>query len=377
MQYCNLWGLNNYPGIMNYHSAIFSKYLGDEQLLQLVSDEALINKMLQFEKALAKAQASIGIIPANAADEINNALTQLKINPADLAAGTLQNGIPVISLLSMAKEKLSGDAKKYLHYGATSQDAMDTAQVLIIRDATHLIEERINTLIQKLTQLVKHYGETPCMAHSRGQQAIPITFGIKVNAWTNPLQRQLQRLREIKKRVLIVQLGGAAGTLAVYPDKAEELIVSLAKELKLQAASSWHTQRDNLCEFTNWLAMLTGILGKMGADILVMGQSEINEVQENTDGGKSSAMPHKNNPVLSEALVALARLNATLQSQQLQSLVHVNERDATAWILEWSAVPQMIINTGTALNHAISISSSLRVNTENMKRNVELFLKAQ
>ena len=215
------------------------------------------------------------------------------------------------------------------------------------------------------------------MAHTRGQQAIPITFGIKINAWLHPLQRQLQRLVEIKKSVLVVQLGGAAGTLSVYPDKAEQLISTVAKELKLRPVSSWHTQRDNLCEFTNWLAMLTGILGKMGADILVMNQTEIDEVAENAaGGGKSSAMPDKNNPVLSEALVALARLNATLQLQQLQSLIHVNERDATAWILEWNAIPQMIINTGATLNHALTISANLKINTENMRKNVERFLKS-
>ncbi|MFM2327076.1 MAG: hypothetical protein RIR31_1278 [Bacteroidota bacterium] len=358
---------------MNYQSIIFSKYLGDEQMLQLVSDEAFINKMLQFETALAKAQSSINIIPVNIADEINNVLTQLRIHPADLAAGTLKNGIPVITLLSLVKEKLSDDAKMHLHYGATSQDVMDTAQILMMQDAINLTEERITGLIKNCTKLLKEYGQTTCMAHTRGQQAIPITFGVKINAWLQPMQRQLQRIQEIKKRLLIVQLGGAAGTLAVYSDKAAQLIESLAKELQLQHASSWHTQRDNLCEFTNWLAMLTGILGKMGADILVMAQSEINEVQESIEGGKSSAMPHKSNPVLSEALVALARLNATLQSQQLQSLVHTNERDATAWILEWNAIPQMLINTGTALNHAISITESIKINTEAMKQNVERF----
>ena len=358
---------------MTFKSTIFSKYLGDEQMLQLVSDEALIKKILQFEMALAKSEATVGIIPADAADEINNVLTQLKINPADLAAGTLKNGIPVITLLSLVKEKLSDDAKMHLHYGATSQDVMYTAQILMMQDAINLTEERITGLIKNCTKLLKEYGQTTCMAHTRGQQAIPITFGVKINAWLQPMQRQLQRIQEIKKRLLIVQLGGAAGTLAVYSDKAAQLIESLAKELQLQQASSWHTQRDNLCEFTNWLAMLTGILGKMGADILVMAQSEINEVQESIEGGKSSAMPHKSNPVLSEALVALARLNATLQSQQLQSLVHTNERDATAWILEWNAIPQMLINTGTALNHAISITESIKINTEAMKQNVERF----
>jgi 3-carboxy-cis,cis-muconate cycloisomerase len=336
----------------------------------------LIKKILQFEISLAKAQASLNILPQNIADEINTVLSQLKINPADLASGTLQNGIPVITLLSIAKEKLSAEAKQYLHYGTTSQDAMDTAQVLIIRDAISLIEQRVQKFIQHLTTLSKRFGTVPCMAHTRGQQAVPITFDIKINAWLQPLHRQLQRLAEIKTRILSIQLGGAAGILSLYTDKSEQLIQALAAELKLHPAESWHTQRDNFCEFTNWLAMLTGITGKMGADILVMTQTEISEVEEDaTGGGKSSSMPHKNNPVLSEALVALARLNGTLQSQQLQSIVHVNERDATAWILEWNAIPQMITNAGTALNHAITISANMKVNTHNMQLHVEQFLK--
>src|SRR5436189_1230923 len=133
---------------MNYQSIIFSKYLGDEQMLHIVSDEALISKMLQFEIGLAKAQASIDLIPAKVAAEINYILTPLKINPAELSLGTLQHGIPVIPLLSLLKEKLSTDGKKHLHYGATSQDVMDTAQVLIIRDAIVLFEERVTKLIQ-------------------------------------------------------------------------------------------------------------------------------------------------------------------------------------------------------------------------------------
>lgn len=163
--------------------------------------------------------------------------------------------------------------------------------------------------------------------------------------------------------------------MAVYPDKARELITALANELQLQPASQWHTQRDSLCEFTNWLAMLTGILGKMGADILVMGQTEINEVQESITGGKSSAMPHKNNPVLSEALVAIAKINAAFQSQLLQSMIHVNERDGAALILEWNAIPQMLINAGTALNHAISICKTIAINTNAMQHNIDFFLK--
>ena len=174
---------------------------------------------------------------------------------------------------------------------------MDTAQVLIIRDAVEIIKGKIRTLIDNLGKLAEKYGGTVCMARTRGQLAVPITFGLKLNAWMLPLQRQLERLDEILKRVLQVQLGGAAGDLSAYKDKGQALVKALAMELGLSPASSWHAQRDNFSEFTNWLAMLTGILGKMGADILVMSQTEIDEVIENAEGGgKSSSMPHKNNP---------------------------------------------------------------------------------
>ena len=363
---------------MNYQSAIFSKYLSDKAMLSIISDEALIQYMLYFEIALAKAQAKLKIIPTASAIEIETVLSKIKITPKSLAAGTLQNGIPVITLLSLAKEKLSADAKQYLHYGATSQDVMDTAQILILKDAMLLIEQKIKVLVQLLKKMSAKYGKAVCMARTRGQLAMPTTFGNKINNWLQPLQRQLEKSGELKKAVLKLQFGGAVGTLSVYGNKAKQLSTALGTLLKLPSALVWHTQRDSICMFTNWLATLSGILGKMGTDILVMSQSEINEVIEKNaaGGGKSSAMPHKNNPVLSEALVALARINATLQSQMLQSLVHVNERDATAWILEWNALPQMLINTSAALNHAIAIGTNIKVDTGNMKKNVDLFLKS-
>ena len=360
---------------MIYQTGIFSQYLSDPQMTVVVSDEASIKRMLQFEASLAAAQATLGLIPNNAAAEIDEVLAATSINPGELSAGTLQNGIPVVTLLELVKNKLSADTKKYFHYGSTSQDVIDTAQVLMFDEAIGLIEPGINSLMQHLEKLIDSYGDVPCMSRTRGQHAIPITFGIKVNAWLHPLQRQRQRLSELKKRLLVVQLGGAAGTLSGYPEKATELRVALAKELGLQPAPAWHTQRDNIGEFTNWLAMTTSILGKMGADLLVMAQSEVGEVTENEDGGKSSAMSHKNNPVLGEALVAIAKINSGLQSQILLGMIHVNERDATAWILEWIAVPQMLIYAGTSLNHAITITTQMKVNTDRLKSNVDRFLK--
>lgn len=361
---------------MNYQSTIFSKYLGDEQLNKIVSDETLIKNILAFENALAVAHGNISIIPTEAANEIKTLLSKIFITPQELVDDTFKNGVPVVGLVNLIREKLSNDAKKYFHFGATSQDAMDTAFVLMIRETIDVIEHRISELIGRLTQLNDQYGETICMARTRSQQAIPIEFGMKISSWIRPLNRHQERLAEIRKRTLSVELGGATGNNAVYGSKGDQLISSIANELGLTTSNPWHTQRDNFCEFTNWLAMVSGALGKMGADILIMSQSEINEVNENVNGGgKSSSMTHKNNPVLSEALVALSRINAGLQSQQLQSLVHGNERDATAWILEWNAIPQMILNTGTALNHSNTIIAHIRINTEIMQAHVLEFKK--
>jgi 3-carboxy-cis,cis-muconate cycloisomerase len=359
---------------MNPKSAIFSKYLSDEEIEKLVSDEELIRKIFAFEIALAKEQSYLDMIPKKASEEIRSQLSELIIPPASLSEGTLQHGIPIIPLLELAREKLSAETRKYLHFGATSQDAMDTAMVLTLRDALAIINERLANLQNNLSKLKDRYGNNPCMARTRGQLAIPVTFGRKIEAWLHPLQRQQQRAQAISENILKIQLGGAAGDLSAYHDKGEALRSAMASALQLSGASSWHTQRDSLCEFTNWLAMTSSILGKMGSDILVMAQSEIDEVRENgEDGGKSSAMPHKNNPGLCEALVALANLNAGLQSQMLLSMIHANERDATAWILEWNSIPQMLVNTASALKHALTISTNIKVNTDNMKMNVERF----
>jgi 3-carboxy-cis,cis-muconate cycloisomerase len=182
-------------------------------------------------------------------------------------------------------------------------------------------------------------------------------------------------LKELLPRLLRVQLGGAVGDLSFFKSDGQVLTDELASRLGLGGDLSWHTQRDSLAEFANWLAMCTAVCGKMGTDMLVMCQNEVGEVQELSDaGGKSSSMPHKNNPVLSEALVAIGRLNASLQSRMLEGMIQSGERDATAWILEWESLRQMMIYTAASLEHSIKISAKMKVNTDIMEQNVESFL---
>ena len=359
---------------MNYQSAIYSKYLSNEKMTAVVSDEALIEKMLSFEASLTKAQQKLGIIPSSAAETIINVIENLKIKPAELSEGTLQNGIPVIPLLSIVKRSLHEDSKPFLHYGVTSQDALDTAQVLIIRDAIGILSWMLTELDNNLSDLDNKYGSTQCIARTRGQLAEPTTFGFRIRSWAYPLERQQQRLKEFLPRLLKVQLGGAVGDLSFFKSNGKALVDELASRLSLAGSPSWHTQRDSLVEFTNWLAMSSSIAGKMGADILVMSQNEVGEVGELGDGGgKSSSMAHKNNPVLSEALVALGRLNSSLQSRMLQSMIHGSERDATAWILEWESLRQMMIYAAASLSHAVDISAKMKVHTETMEKNVAAF----
>ena len=364
---------------------MFSKYLSDNEIATICSEKQLVHQMLQFEIALACAQGDLGIIPKEAAEVIAESLKNAEIPPQYLAEGTLHNGIPTITLIALAKQHLPDFAKDYIHFGATSQDVLDTAQVLMIKNAITVFEKRIHVLIQNLSILIKKHAQTPMIGRTRTQQAVPIPFGLKVANWVKPFIRHLERLEQMKPRLLVVQFGGAVGTLSSFTpvtasgarvvitrDEANWGTISkkLADYLNLNDSNPWHTQRDNFAEWANWLAMVTGSLGKMAQDILIMSQTEINEIVENTEGGgKSSTMPHKNNPVLSEAIVVLARQNAQLAALQLQSMIHANERDGTAWALEWQNLPAMMTHCGTALNHALKISTHLKVNEKQMLHN--------
>ncbi|MEZ5044745.1 MAG: adenylosuccinate lyase family protein [Saprospiraceae bacterium] len=351
---------------------MYSQYLSDAKIQSFIGDEAFVKQMIRVEIALAKVQAKQGLIPKWAAKEIAEKLKDFSPSPGALAVGTLQNGIPTIPLLALARKELTEASQDYLHWGATSQDIMDTATVLMIKEVLVVFEKRLLKIIKTLKALAEKQAQTFMVARTRTQQAISISFGLKVNNWLQPLERHLERLNEMKPRLLVVQFGGAAGNLAALGNQGWETAQRLAKALNLHFAGVWHTQRDNMAAFSNWLALLAGSFGKMAQDILLLSQTEVGEVLENGGGGgKSSTMPHKNNPVLSEAIVALSRFTGQLAGNNLQAMIHNHERDASAWILEWLALPQMINATGTILNHALTISENIQVNKKAMQANWE------
>jgi 3-carboxy-cis,cis-muconate cycloisomerase len=224
-----------------------------------------------------------------------------------------------------------------------------------------------------LSALADRHRDTVLAGRTHGQQALPITFGLKVASWIAPLVRHVERLVEISPRLLVVQFGGAAGTLAALADKGVRVTEELAKELKLEVpVMPWHAQRDNFVEFAGWLSLVTGTLGKMAEDIILLAQIEVGEAAESAEEGRggSSTMPQKSNPITSELILAAARTNASLLSAMHHAQIQEHERATHGWQLEWLSLPQMIVLTGGALKHALDLAQNLQVDAARMRANI-------
>lgn len=353
-------------------SAILGPLFSDDEIASLLSDKAFVGALIEVEIALAHAEARGGVIPTNAAQQIAHAQAE-KIDVAALARGTARSGFPIIALVQELRKQVSADALPYIHWGATTQDIMDTACVLQLRGVAKLFTSRLAEIVRNLSALASTHRHTVLAGRTHSQQALPITFGLKVTAWLAPLLRHLQRLEEILPRLMVVQFGGAAGTMAALADKGLDVTRELAKELGLSvAAMPWHAQRDSFVEFAGWLSLVTGSLGKMAQDIILMAQTEVGEIGESAEKGRggSSTMPQKSNPITSELIVAAARTNAALLSALHQAQIQEHERATHGWQVEWLTLPPMILLTGGALKHAAYLAENLQVDSQAMGANI-------
>jgi 3-carboxy-cis,cis-muconate cycloisomerase len=353
-------------------SAIFGPLFGDTDINALLTDEAYVRALVDVEIALARAEARVGVIPADAAAEIAKA-QPAKIKIAVLAAGTLRSGFPIIAVVQELRNQVRAEAAAYLHWGATTQDIMDTACVLQLRAAIEIFKSRLREIVRRLSGLADRHRKTIVAGRTHSQQALPVTFGLKAAAWLAPLIRHGRRLDEISARLLVVQFGGAAGTLAALQDKGLAVARALADELKLGAVEMpWHAQRDTIVEFAGWLSLVTGSLGKMAQDVILMAQTEVGEVSESSEAGRggSSTMPQKANPITSELVIAAARVNAGLLAALHNAQIQEHERATHGWQVEWLTLPQMIVLTGGALKHAAHLALNLQVDAEAMRRNI-------
>lgn len=338
---------------------LLSQLLGDAETAVLFSDEADLECMTAFEVALAEAEAAEGVIPSDAAVAIARTLPDLEFDMDALRSATARDGVVVPDLVRQMRDAVGAPHGVHVHFGATSQDAVDTSLALRLQRLAAILGDRLDALATSLAALDLRFGATPVMAHTRMQAAISVTASRKIRSWRDPLLRHRARLGAAIDEVALLTLGGAAGTLDRLGPQAPAVRRRMGETLGLSAPDKpRHSERDGIAEFASWLSLVTGSLGKMGQDIALAAQSEVGEVKL-ASGGGSSAMPHKVNPVGAEVLVTLARFNATLLSGMHQSLVHENERSGAAWMLEWMLLPQMAVATGAALNTALQLIDGL------------------
>ncbi len=357
---------------MPLDSAIFAPLFTDEEVSRLLNDDAFVRALVEVEIALVRAEARVGVIPARAAEQIATTGAG-KIDVGALAKGTVRSGFPIIALVQELRKLVGADAAPYVHWGATTQDIMDTASVLQMRAAIQIFKRSIVEIVRRLSELAQRHRTTVMAGRTHGQQALPITFGLKVASWIAPMLRHVERLDEILPRLLVIQFGGAAGTLAALGDKGLAVSEALADELKLAVpVMSWHAQRDSLVEFGGWLSLVTGCLGKMAQDVILLAQTEVGEAAESGEQGRggSSTMPQKSNPITSELVLAAARTNASLLSALHHAQIQEHERATHGWQVEWLTLPQMMIITGGALKHALDLAQNLQVNEAAMRVNM-------
>lgn len=355
-----------------HESGVWSGVFGDPALAEIFSEQHWLRRVLEVEVALAQVEARLGLIPPEAARAIAQ-LAGFTPDWAALARQTERDGVPIAGLVAQLQAQLGPEYGRYLHLGATTQDILDTALVLQLRSALALLEGRLRESLQGLARLARQHRDTLMPGRTHGQQALPITFGYKVAGWMAPLLRHLERLQALKERVLVVQMGGAVGTLAALGPRGVAVMEGLAEALGLNPPlMPWHTARDNLAELAGWLSLLSGSLAKMAQDVILMAQNEVGELHESLepDRGGSSTLPQKSNPIKSEVIIASARANAALLSAMHQALVAEHERATHGWQLEWLVLPQMLAHTGAALNQAVFLSRNLAVYPERMRANL-------
>lgn len=337
-------------------TAIFA---ADSEIEAWFTPEAEIRAMLAFEAALAAATAEAGLIPAAAAAAIDAACAAFVPDIAALTEGLLRDGVLGPAFVAALRRTVAEPHSRYLHFGATSQDVADSALTLRLKPVLALLDARLAALIAALHEMSAAQGSIKLMAQTRMQDALPITVADKLAAWRQPLRRHQDRLIALAPRVLAVQLGGPAGTRAELLGKGDAVAAGLAQRLGLYDAPCWHTARDNIVELGNCMALICGALGKIGADAALLSQTRIADLQI-AGGGKSSAMPHKANPVAAELLVTLARYTSGLAGILTTALVHENERSGAAWTLEWLTLPPLLSAAGAGLSHALNLVRRMR-----------------
>jgi 3-carboxy-cis,cis-muconate cycloisomerase len=350
-----------------FDSALFGDLFPTGEVGRLFTDTAEVRAMLLVEGTLAKIQGQMGLIPEISAQAIHRASLELQIDPAGLRAATGANGVSVPGLVSAFRDLMQApEHAQYAHWGATSQDIIDTALMLRLRQALSLIEKDLAETLSTLATLAETHAETPMAARTFGQYATPTSFGAVVASWGQPLLTLLRELPDLRTSCLLVSLSGAAGTASALGSDAAALRAKLAEGLRLQdPGRTWHTDRTPVLKIADWLTRLCLSLAKIGEDAIQMAQSGISEMSLGGVGA-SSTMPQKQNPVAPSALVALANQAHGLNSILQGASVHRHQRDGASWFTEWMTLPQIVLSTASASRIANTLSQSLTPKADTM-----------
>jgi 3-carboxy-cis,cis-muconate cycloisomerase len=356
-------------------SEVFRDIFATPAMRQVWSDENRVQKYLDFEAALAKAQGKLGIIPKEAAAEIVKHCGGKLIDMAKLKQATERIGYPVLPVVQQLVALCKDGLGEWSHWGATTQDITDTATVLQIAEALDIIEQDVGAICNALAGLAKKYRDTPMAGRSNLQQAVPITFGYKMATLLAGFERHKQRLKELRPRVLVGEFGGAAGTLSSLGKDGLRVQDELMKELKLgQPAISWHTVRDTIAEVGCFLGLVTGSCGKIAFDVKLLMQTEVEEVYEpfHQGRGSSSTMPQKRNPISSVYITAQTAMVKQLVAALLEAMVEDHERSTGPWEIEWIALPEIFMLSAGALAQTRFVLEDLQVNETKMRDNLDI-----
>src|SRR6202166_4384284 len=356
-------------------SAVFRDIFSTEAMRRVFSDGNRVQKYLDFEAALARAQARLGIIPNEAAEEIVKHCIVAEIDFVKLKTQTERIGYPVLPVVQQLVALCRDGMGEWCHWGATTQDITDSATVMQIREGLALVEAHLNGICEALAGLARKYRDTPMAGRSNLQQAVPITFGYKMATVLAAFERHKQRLKKLKARVLVGEFGGAAGTLSSLSGRGLETQAELMKELKLgQPAISWHTVRDTIAEVGCFLGLVTGTCGKIAFDIKLLMQTEVEEVYEpfHEGRGSSSTMPQKRNPISSVYITALTSVVRQLVAALLEAQIEDHERATGPWEIEWIALPDIFMLSAGALVQTRFLVSGLQVDEKKMRANLDI-----
>jgi len=338
-----------------FNAPLLGGLFGEREVAAFFSVEADLDAIKRFEIALANAQAGTGLISSESAENIRKELADFRPDTAALAEAVQTDGVAVPALIQQMRKHIGAPHAAHLHKGTTSQDAVDTSIMLRLSALFDIYAKRLDEIVIVLDEIAQAHGGRELMARTRSQRALPISLAHKISMWRDPLIR----LGRDRPKQFPVQLGGPEGALTGMGEAPEEIVRAMADELGLAASPvHWQTDRWPVVEASTWIVRLVSALGKIGLDITIMSQNEVAEVTIK-GGGRSSAMPHKNNPVLAESLVTIARFAATQMDGLHQAALHENERSGMSWSLEWMLVPPLMVAGGASLRNAAKLLKQL------------------